>query len=71
MGERDGGALDIDLLVERFHMCLLRFEGGSRLIQRLLRFDLLVEEALGALITHAVKFQVGFGFDFLRLCRCQ
>ena len=52
-------------------MGLLRLKGGARLIQRLLRINLLVEEALGALVIQAVQFQVGFGFVFLRLRRCQ
>ena len=52
-------------------MCLLRLKGGARLIQRLLRINLLVEKALGALIIQAVQLQVGFGFVFLRLRRCQ
>ena len=52
-------------------MGLLRLEGGSRLIQRLLRINLLVEKALGAMKIHAVEFQVRFGFVFLRLRRCQ
>jgi hypothetical protein len=70
-GEGDRLTLDLHLLAERLGVCLLRLKGGARLIQRLLRINLLVEEALGALLIQAVPFQVSLGFVFLGLGRRQ
>ena len=41
------------------------------MVQRLLRVNLLVVEALGTLVIQAVQFQIGLGFVFLRLRRSQ
>ena len=67
VGERDGGALRLDLLLERIDM---RFRGlvrRSSLIELLRRDDVLANETLIAFEIEARVLQVGLGFGLLRL----